>query len=141
MPGAVPPVLPRALRGPPRRGPAPSPRPSRSRASLALVVAATALAGCGGSGHQPAPRSGLGAAPVAEGPRIFASACASCHTLTGADAGRKPGGDLAGFRLSERLMISFARIMPANPRLSGAQIRAVSAYVVAVENRYAHRHR
>jgi hypothetical protein len=49
------------------------------------------------------------------------------------------GGDLAGFRLSQRLVTSFTRIMPVNPRLSEGQIRAVSAYVVAVQQRYAHR--
>jgi hypothetical protein len=61
--------------------------------------------------------------------------------LTGRTARVTQGGDLAGFRLSERVMTSFVRIMPVNPPLSDAQIRAVSAYVGAVEDRYSRRHR
>jgi mono/diheme cytochrome c family protein len=109
-------------------------------AAAALATVVVALVSCGGTSRRPGLGPRAAAAPPAGGPRIFATACASCHTLTGATTTRvTQGGDLAGFRLSQRLVTSFTRIMPVNPRLSEGQIRAVSAYVVAVQERYAHR--
>lgn len=134
--------VPSTFRFPMRRGSAPSsPRRGAGTAAAALVIAATALAACGATGHRTARGFGATTTPLAGGPRVFAAACSSCHTLTGRSGRVTQGGDLAGFRLSERVMTSFTRIMPVSPPLSRAQIRAVSAYVVAVENRYAQRHR
>ena len=91
---------------------------------IALLVAATACAGCGG-GHRES-------AQVAAGHKIFAGACAYCHTLTGHDT-PIDGGDLGDHLFSLADLESFARVMPVRPRLSAAQVRQVAAYVRARE--------
>jgi mono/diheme cytochrome c family protein len=63
-----------------------------------------------------------------DGRAVFASSCASCHTL---GAGSSPGGDLTQNRLTAAEIASFARVMPVHPRLSDSEIRAVAAYVAA----------
>jgi mono/diheme cytochrome c family protein len=83
---------------------------------LAAVALAVALAGCGG-GHSSARRRA-----------IFARDCASCHTLTGHDT-NAIGGDLRVGHLDAAAIASFARVMPVEPRLDSADLRAVSAYV------------
>jgi mono/diheme cytochrome c family protein len=74
---------------------------------------------------------GSGASSI-RGHEVFGRACASCHTLQGHDTGAS-GGDLAVGRLSLQDVVSFTRQMPV--RLSDADVRAVSAYVVARERR------
>jgi mono/diheme cytochrome c family protein len=87
-------------------------------ALVALIV--LAAAGCG---HR---SSSL------RGHEVFGRACASCHTLTGHDT-NADGGDLAVPHLSLRDVVSFTRQMPVD--LSDADVRAVSAYVVARQRR------
>ena len=89
---------------------------------LSTVAALTILL-CGCGGHGRALSAGLQL-----GRSVFASACASCHTLTGRDSDAR-GGDLAVAKLSARDIASFVRIMPV--RLSRADVEAVSAYVHA----------
>jgi len=91
------------------------------RCLLSSVAALTLLCGCGGHGQaQPA--------VLRRGRSVFASACASCHTLTGRDT-RARGGDLAIATLSARDIAGFVRIMPVH--LSRADVEAVSRYVHA----------
>jgi mono/diheme cytochrome c family protein len=70
----------------------------------------------------------------AEGRRIFAASCASCHTTTGHDT-QAPGGDLAVAHLTAAQVASFARVMPVRPALSRESILAVAAYVATAEER------
>jgi mono/diheme cytochrome c family protein len=89
---------------------------------LLIAVGTLVLTACGASTHH------------AEGRRIFAASCASCHTITGHDT-QAPGGDLAVPRFTEAEIASFARVMPVHPRLSRANIQAVAAYVAAAQRR------
>jgi mono/diheme cytochrome c family protein len=84
--------------------------------ALAAVVLAATLAGCGGDHSS------------SRGRAIFARDCASCHTLTGHDTNAS-GGDLRVGRLDAAAIASFARVMPVEPRLDSAELRAVAAYV------------
>jgi mono/diheme cytochrome c family protein len=87
-----------------------------------LAVAAVA-AGCG---------SGSGSPPT-DGRALFAENCAMCHSLTGRESPRQQGGDLLGFRMTEKQMLEFVREMPVRHPLSTAQQRAVADYVRALE--------
>lgn len=84
------------------------------RAAL-LVIATLALAGCGHG---------------VSGKRVFAKHCAGCHTLTGHDT-TVDGGDLGGLRLNIATVESFVRVMPVRPRLTPAEVHAVSVYVLS----------
>lgn len=114
------------------------------RRSRPLVLAAAGIAclasGCAGSERTPATRLSPSptAAPVG-GQRLFAAACSACHTLQGAGARRTQGGDLAAFRMSQAEVESFTRIMPVRPRLTAAQVRAVSHYVLSAQRAHARR--
>lgn len=104
------------------------------RLSGSLVVALAGLAATGCGGHD-APSD---QARVRVGEQVFASSgCATCHTLTAADATGTIGPNLDQLRpsaeeVARRVhmggngMPSFAR------RLSDAEIDAVAAYVAAV---------
>lgn len=87
-----------------------------------LLALCLALAGCGGT------------AP--DGKKVFARACAGCHTLTGHDT-RVPGGDLAMQVLSVADIESFVRVMPGR-RLTPADAAAVAAYVHDQATRFEH---
>ncbi len=91
---------------------------------IVVALAAVACAGCGVG-----PRE---SSQIAAGHKIFDGACAYCHTLTGHDV-QIGGGDLGDHRFSLADLESFTRAMPVRPRLSGAQLRAVAAYVRARE--------
>ncbi len=67
------------------------------------------------------------------GAAVFAASCSGCHSLDGRTGGALAGGDLSGYRLTVDEIASFARVMPVHPRLSAAEIRAVSRYVAARE--------
>src|SRR3954468_18880853 len=67
------------------------------------------------------------------GAAVFAASCSGCHSLDGRSGGSLPGGDLSGYRLTVDEIASFARVMPVHPRLSTAEIRAVSRYVASRE--------
>ncbi len=92
---------------------------------IGVALAAVACAGCGG-GHRDSSQ-------VAAGHKIFAGACAYCHTLTGHDT-QINGGDLGDHRFSLADLESFTRVMPVRPRLTARQSRAVAAYVRARES-------
>jgi mono/diheme cytochrome c family protein len=83
--------------------------------SLVLVVAGCGRASSSIRGHE-----------------VFGRACSRCHTLTGRDTGAR-GGDLAVLHLGTAAVVSFTSQMPV--RLSDADVRAVSAYVVSRERR------
>jgi mono/diheme cytochrome c family protein len=89
-----------------------------------LAVAAVA-AGCGSASGSPS----------ADGSALFAENCAMCHSLTGHQSPRQQGGDLLGFRMTEKQMLEFVREMPVRHPLSTAQQRAVADYVRALEAR------
>jgi mono/diheme cytochrome c family protein len=90
-------------------------------------VLSAALGGCGSSAGR----------PPTTGKQVFAASCAACHSLVGNESARKQGGDLLGYRMSRAVVLSFTREMPAAPRLSAEQLRAVSDYVYAAQQRYA----
>ena len=79
-----------------------------------------ALAGCGGS-HL-------------SGRAVYVQRCAQCHTLSGHDTGAS-GGDLVYPALSLETLESFTAAMPVKPKLSQADVVAVSRYVQDVTAR------
>ena len=91
-------------------------RPHRHLAlALALVTA-----GCGGS-HL-------------SGRAIYVQRCAQCHTLNGRDSGLS-GGDLVYPKLDLKTLESFTAAMPVKPKLTQADVEAVSRYVQDVTAR------
>ena len=109
--------------------------PANNAARRAASVAALAvlLAGCGGSRHaSPSPARLADSA----GARIFKSACAVCHTLTGHDT-RSDGGDLGLLHGTVAEVESFARIMPVHPRLTPADVANIATYIVDIERELA----
>lgn len=105
----------------------------RTRAAGVLATAILTVSGCASAAHRPAPAT---PSPVAgPGARVFADACAHCHTLgTPAPAARQ-GGDLAGYRMTLAQVESFTRVMPVRRPLSAEDLRAVSEYVLAAQAR------
>jgi len=89
------------------------------------------LSGCGGGRHTSSGPARL-AADNAAGARIFKSACAGCHTLTGHDT-HSDGGDLGLLPGTIAEVESFARIMPVHPRLTPTNVAIVATYIVGVE--------
>lgn len=79
---------------------------------LALVTT-----GCGGS-HL-------------SGRAIYVQRCAECHTLNGRDTGAS-GGDLVHPSLDLKTLESFTAAMPVRPKLTRADVEAVSRYVQQV---------
>ena len=105
-------------------------------ASLAVAAVLTVLSACSSSSAPKHANPGT-AARLTEGRRLFAGACAACHTLTGHDT-HADGGDLGLLQMTQAQMLSFARIMP-NPPTSANRLRAIADYVVSVEANYAKR--
>ncbi len=68
---------------------------------------------------------------LAEGRKLFAVACAGCHTLTGHDT-HADGGDLGLLQLTRAQLLSFARIMPIPP-MRGDKLRTIASYVARIE--------
>jgi mono/diheme cytochrome c family protein len=101
------------------RAASPSVIPTTCGRAVVLLALGLAVAGCGG-------KTTNGQSSAAQGKRVFASACAGCHTLTGHDT-RAPGGDLAIEALTVADIESFVRVMPV--RLTSADADAVAAYV------------
>lgn len=101
--------------------------PRAALAAVALALAVVALAACGAGERRTRP-------PAVEGPAVFARACSMCHTL-GTDAGGHGpvGGSLRRYGLSVAQVERLTRVMPVAHPLSAAELRAVSAYVAAVE--------
>ena len=93
---------------------------ARAHRHLALAAVAVAAAGCGGS-HL-------------SGRAIYVQRCAQCHTLTGRDTGVS-GGDLVHPSLDLRMLESFTAAMPVKPKLTQADVAAVSRYVLDVTAR------
>jgi mono/diheme cytochrome c family protein len=65
------------------------------------------------------------------GRAIYVQRCAQCHTLTGRDTGVS-GGDLVHPGLDLKTLESFTAAMPVRPKLSRADVEAVSRYVQQV---------
>jgi mono/diheme cytochrome c family protein len=117
----------------------------RHPAKFAFAAAAltAAAVGCGSAATAPRPSVPVPVpAPrvLAEGKRVFAASCSVCHGLSGSESAPRQGGDLAGFRMSEAQLESETRIMPMRRRLTAAEIRAVSLYVLGVQRAHATRH-
>ncbi len=108
--------------------------------SVPALVAASALVagGCGGASTAK-PRSGPALTPEqTRGRTLFVQSCAVCHTL--ADAGAKGivGKSLDATRPSARTVLKALAVPPKNMPaglVSGAEARAVAAYVAAVAGR------
>jgi mono/diheme cytochrome c family protein len=116
----------------------------RRSATFACAAAAltAAAVGCGSAATVPRPSVPAPAPRLqAEGKRVFAGSCSVCHGLSGAESAPRQGGDLAGFRMSEAQLESETRIMPMPRRLTAAEIRAVSLYVLGVQRAHAARSR
>jgi mono/diheme cytochrome c family protein len=114
---------------------------SRSAMFASAAAALTAAAvGCGSAATAPRP-SVPAPTPrtLAQGKQVFATSCSVCHGLSGAESAPRQGGDLAGFRMSEAQIESETRIMPMRRRLTAAEIRAVSLYVLGVQRAHAAR--
>ena len=117
-----------------------------------LIAAALVGAGCGGDGDDDGGNGGATtppaqtsepartgatertAPPAADGAEIFASDCASCHTLAAADAGGVTGPNLDDLQPSadtvRSQVISGGGGMPSfEGELSPEEIDAVSVYV------------
>jgi mono/diheme cytochrome c family protein len=92
--------------------------------TLPALVLALALCACGasGAGH---------ASP--DGKTLFAHNCTACHSLTGVESPKRQGGDLLHGHFSREVMLQFASEMPVRHRLTEAELRRVSDYVVSVE--------
>jgi mono/diheme cytochrome c family protein len=90
---------------------------------MALAAAIVGLAGCGGSGRGRTPN----------GQEIFAQDCSACHSLSGRYAPRRQGGDLRDLRVPRAAMLQFVDEMPVPARLTTAEARAVTDYVLEVE--------
>lgn len=102
----------------------------RSRAATAVRwMLALGLAGTVG---------GCGSVTVAgvAGPVVFATHCATCHSLSGRSAPSQQGGDLKDVRLPRSDLIQLtAEMPPLHGRLTARELRAVVAYLQAVERR------
>jgi mono/diheme cytochrome c family protein len=94
--------------------------------ALAILTAAVLVTGCGGSG-------GSGRPSLAEGARVFATSCSSCHTLQPTRGTAPPGGPLGGYRFTNAQIESFVRTMPVPRPLSDRERRAVAAFVAHAE--------
>jgi len=102
-------------------------------ASAVLAVAMLTLSACASAAHRPVSEA---PSPVAgPGARVFATACAYCHTLGTPAPAAKQGGDLAGYRMTLAQVKSFTRVMPMRRPLRAGDLRAVSEYVLAAQQR------
>jgi mono/diheme cytochrome c family protein len=89
---------------------------------VALATAALLLTECGSS------PSG-----ATSGSKVFAQACAACHSLIGNESRHRQGGDLLGYRISRPAMTEFVREMPVRHQLTAAQLAAVVGFVERAE--------
>ena len=105
----------------------------RTCAGGVLAAAILTMSGCASAAHRPA--HGGPSALAAPGARVFADACAHCHTLGTPAPAAKQGGDLAGYRMTLAQVQSFTRVMPVRRPLSTEDLRAVSQYVLAAQGR------
>jgi mono/diheme cytochrome c family protein len=76
-----------------------------------------------------------GVAPQPSGAVLFRQDCSACHSLTGHDSPREQGGDLLRLRIAAGAMREFVAEMPVPRALTGAEVRAISRYLLALENR------
>lgn len=120
---------------------------SRHRLAHALAAGACALAlvaaGCGGDdddggdaggGSAPATTAAGGATATADGEAVFASNCASCHTLAAADANGSFGTNLDEAKPDAATVAAQVKSggggMPSfDGQLSDEEIQAVADYV------------
>lgn len=82
--------------------------------------------------------AGCGAVTVARvsGPAVFAMHCETCHSLSGSSSPKQQGGDLKNLRLPRNDLLQLtAEMPPLHGRLTARELRAVVAYVHAVERR------
>jgi mono/diheme cytochrome c family protein len=107
-------------------------RGAGAAAALTLALAAAVLVACGGGRRLAAP-----AAPpdLALGRSVFVTRCTVCHALGGIGPRRSAGGDLSGYAMSPAEVRLLASTMPVRPRLTRPELRAVAAYVAAVQAR------
>lgn len=96
-----------------------------SLASAAVLAVGVAVAGCGSAATT---RSRTGG-------RLFAAACAACHTIDGREDPRRQGGDLLHLRIGAAALREFTTEMPVPHRLSATQVSRIDAYVLALERR------
>jgi mono/diheme cytochrome c family protein len=109
------------------------------RSTIALAAAgALAAGGCGGASITTTRQSPVLTPEQARGKTLFLADCASCHQLADADAKGIVGKNLDTTRPSAAVVLRSLAVppktMPAN-LLSGADARAVAAYVAAVAGR------
>jgi len=109
------------------------------RSVIALAAAGTLVAGGCGSPGTATLRHGPALTPAqARGRTLFLADCASCHTLADAGAKGVVGKNLDTTRPSAATVLKTLAVPPENmpARLvSGADARAVAAYVTAVAGR------
>jgi mono/diheme cytochrome c family protein len=101
---------------------------TRRSTGLLAAAASAALAGCGG-GHAAGPHA------ASSGRAVFAQACSSCHSISGADNPRRQGGDLLHFHATREQLTQLAGEMPVRHPLSQGDLAAVVDYVMGVERR------
>ena len=68
-----------------------------------------------------------------EGASVFATSCQGCHATTPAAAARRHRDDISAYRFTVGQIESFARVMPVHPPVRGRRLRAVAAYVAALQ--------
>jgi mono/diheme cytochrome c family protein len=102
----------------------PVPTPIAAATAALVTAAVLAIAACGGT-----------AAKAPSGRAVFATACHSCHTLSGPGAPATQGGDLRELRIERPQLLQFVREMPVRRRLSAAELRAVADYLLGVQRR------
>ncbi|MDE3134412.1 MAG: c-type cytochrome [Acidobacteriota bacterium] len=96
----------------------------RTQAGVLATLLAATLSACGS-----------GAATVS-GASVFSAHCAVCHSLSGHSSPQQQGGDLRRLRLPRGELLQYAAEMPlVNGRLTAPELRAVVAYLRAVERR------
>ncbi len=114
----------------------------RAPIAISLAAAALGLAACGSSSSEssstttaaPATTTSTTTAASAEGEKVFASNCATCHTLAAAGSNGKVGPNLDSIAPDEArvkaIVVNGRGGMPAFADvLTEAQIDEVSAYV------------
>ena len=137
MTGVPPPFRRRLARASTRASGPRRPRALMPRMLAAATLTTVSLAACAGNRQRTGGHHANPSASAVSGASLFAANCSSCHTLTGPSGRVTQGGDLAGSRMSEALIISFTRIMPVRRPLNAAEVRAVARYVLAAQRRHA----
>jgi mono/diheme cytochrome c family protein len=95
-----------------------------------LVAATGALVAAGISG------CGSGGVAAVSGPAVFATHCATCHSISGSSTPRQQGGDLKSLRLPRSELLQYAAEMPVlHSRLTARELRAVVSYVQSAQQR------